>query len=58
MTSFLIFTPTPVLEAKDPFHINACEFSLYWYKEKLTHTLADLVAAFDVFEIKHPRRLS
>ncbi|XP_031236186.1 sterile alpha motif domain-containing protein 3 isoform X1 [Mastomys coucha] len=27
---------TPVLEVKNPFHINGCEFSLYLNKEKLT----------------------
>ncbi|XP_047414763.1 sterile alpha motif domain-containing protein 3 isoform X2 [Sciurus carolinensis] len=55
---------TPVLEVKDPFNIDVCEFSLYLDKEKLTKVddcvtaLAALVAAFHVFGIECPRRLS
>ncbi|GAB1294997.1 Sterile alpha motif domain-containing protein 3 [Apodemus speciosus] len=55
---------TPVLEVKNPFHINGCEFSLYLDKEKLTKVddcvtaLAALVSAFRVFGIECPRRLS
>ncbi|XP_016060356.1 PREDICTED: sterile alpha motif domain-containing protein 3 [Miniopterus natalensis] len=55
---------TPVLEVKNPFNIDACEFSLYLEKERLTRVddcvtaLAALVAAFHVFGIQCPRRLS
>ncbi|XP_037700468.1 sterile alpha motif domain-containing protein 3 isoform X2 [Choloepus didactylus] len=55
---------TPVLEVKNPFNINVCEFSLYLEKERLTKVddcvtaLAALIAAFHVFRIKCPRRLS
>nr|KAF6463043.1 sterile alpha motif domain containing 3 [Molossus molossus] len=55
---------TPVLEVKNPFNIDLCEFSLYLEKEKLTKVddcvmaLAALVAAFHVFGIQCPRRLS
>ncbi|XP_004630313.1 sterile alpha motif domain-containing protein 3 [Octodon degus] len=55
---------TPVLEVKNPFDVNVCEFSLYLDKEELTKVedcvtaLAALVAAFHVFEIECPRRLS
>ncbi|XP_058163412.1 sterile alpha motif domain-containing protein 3 [Dasypus novemcinctus] len=55
---------TPVLEVKNPFNINVCEFSLYLEKERLTKmddcvtAVAALVAAFHVFGIKCPRRLS
>ncbi|KAM4865692.1 LOW QUALITY PROTEIN: sterile alpha motif domain-containing protein 3 [Thomomys bottae] len=54
---------TPVLEVKNPFNIEVCEFSLYLDKEKLTQVddcvsgLAALVAAFHVFRIEYPRRL-
>nr|XP_012592051.1 sterile alpha motif domain-containing protein 3 isoform X2 [Microcebus murinus] len=56
--------PTPVLEVKNPFNIEVCEFSLYLEKERLTKVddcvtaLAVLVAAFHVFGIECPRRLS
>ncbi|XP_048210609.1 sterile alpha motif domain-containing protein 3 [Perognathus longimembris pacificus] len=55
---------TPVLEVKNPFNIDVCEFSLYLDKEKLTQVddcvtaLAALVAAFHVFGIECPRRVS
>ncbi|XP_069867179.1 sterile alpha motif domain-containing protein 3 [Dipodomys merriami] len=55
---------TPVLKVKNPFNIDVCEFSLYLDKEKLTKVddcvtaLAALVAAFHVFGIECPRRLS
>ncbi|XP_008261887.2 sterile alpha motif domain-containing protein 3 [Oryctolagus cuniculus] len=55
---------TPVLEVKNPFNINACEISLYLDKERLTKVddcvtaVAVLVAAFYVFGIECPRRLS
>ncbi|XP_006512806.1 sterile alpha motif domain-containing protein 3 isoform X2 [Mus musculus] len=59
-----VHVSTPVLEVKNPFHINGCEFSLYLNKEKLTKVddcvtaLAALVSAFRVFGIECPRRLS
>ncbi|XP_014636706.1 PREDICTED: sterile alpha motif domain-containing protein 3 isoform X2 [Ceratotherium simum simum] len=55
---------TPVLEVKNPFNIDVCEFSLYLEKERLTQVddcvtaLAALIAAFHVFGIECPRRLS
>ncbi|XP_008568584.1 PREDICTED: sterile alpha motif domain-containing protein 3 [Galeopterus variegatus] len=55
---------TPVLQVKNPFNIDVCEFSLYLEKERLTKVddcvtaLAALVAAFHVFGIECPRRLS
>ncbi|XP_036901655.1 sterile alpha motif domain-containing protein 3 isoform X2 [Sturnira hondurensis] len=55
---------TPVLEVKNPFDIGVCEFSLYVEKERLSTVddcvtaLAALVAAFHVFGIQCPRRLS
>ncbi|XP_037376274.1 sterile alpha motif domain-containing protein 3 [Talpa occidentalis] len=55
---------TPVLEVKNPFNIDVCEFSLYLEKEKLTKVddcvmaLATLIAAFRVFGIECPRQLS
>ncbi|XP_027803206.2 sterile alpha motif domain-containing protein 3 isoform X2 [Marmota flaviventris] len=55
---------TPVLEVKNPFSIDVCEFSLYLDKEKLTKVddcvtaVAALVATFHVFGIECPRRLS
>ncbi|ELK00725.1 Sterile alpha motif domain-containing protein 3 [Pteropus alecto] len=55
---------SPVLEVKNPFNIDVCEFSLYLEKERLTKVddcvtaLAALIAAFHVFGIKCPRRLS
>uniref|UniRef100_A0A0D9RVL6 Sterile alpha motif domain containing 3 n=1 Tax=Chlorocebus sabaeus TaxID=60711 RepID=A0A0D9RVL6_CHLSB len=55
---------TPVLEVKNPFNMEVCEFSLYLEKERLTKVddcvtaLAALVAAFHVFGIECPRRLS
>ncbi|KAM9006007.1 sterile alpha motif domain-containing protein 3 isoform 2-T2 [Sarcophilus harrisii] len=55
--------PTPVLKVKNPFNINACEFTLYLEKEKLiqvddcTMALAALIAAFHVFGVQYPRRL-
>ncbi|XP_023368391.1 sterile alpha motif domain-containing protein 3 [Otolemur garnettii] len=57
-------TSTPVLEVKNPFNIEVCEFSLYLEKERLTKVdncvtaLAVLVAAFRVFGIECPRRLA
>uniref|UniRef100_A0A8C2VD58 Sterile alpha motif domain containing 3 n=1 Tax=Chinchilla lanigera TaxID=34839 RepID=A0A8C2VD58_CHILA len=55
---------TPVLAVKNPFDINVREFSLYLDKEELTKVddcvtaLAALVAAFHVFGVECPRRLS
>uniref|UniRef100_A0A2I3T206 Sterile alpha motif domain containing 3 n=5 Tax=Pan troglodytes TaxID=9598 RepID=A0A2I3T206_PANTR len=55
---------TPVLEVKNPFNMEVCEFSLYLERERLTKVddcvtaLAALVAAFHVFRIECPRRLS
>ncbi|XP_033091382.1 sterile alpha motif domain-containing protein 3 isoform X4 [Trachypithecus francoisi] len=55
---------TPVLEVKNPFNMEVCEFSLYLERERLTKVddcvtaLAVLVAAFHVFGIECPRRLS
>ncbi|XP_037003808.2 sterile alpha motif domain-containing protein 3 isoform X2 [Artibeus jamaicensis] len=55
---------TPVLEVKNPFDIDVCEFSLYVEKERLSKVddcvtaLAALVAAFHVFGIQCPGRLS
>ncbi|XP_049628582.1 sterile alpha motif domain-containing protein 3 [Suncus etruscus] len=55
---------TPVLEVKNPFNTAVCEFSLYLEKERLTKVddcvtaLAALIAAFHVFEIECPQRLS
>ncbi|XP_031523308.1 sterile alpha motif domain-containing protein 3 isoform X3 [Papio anubis] len=55
---------TPVLEVKNPFNMEVCEFSLYLERERLTKVddcvtaLAALVAAFHVFGIECPRRLS
>ncbi|XP_006118656.2 sterile alpha motif domain-containing protein 3 isoform X2 [Pelodiscus sinensis] len=54
---------TPVLEVKNPFSVNTCEFALYVEKEKLaqlddcTMALAALLAAFHVFGIQCPRRI-
>lgn len=61
---FQVQVSTPVLEVKNPFNIDVCEFSLYLEKERLTKVddcvtaLAALIAAFHVFGIKCPRRLS
>lgn len=55
---------TPVLEVKNPFNMDVCEFSLYLEKERLTKVddcitaLAALMASFHVFGIECPRRLS
>uniref|UniRef100_A0A667H2W7 Sterile alpha motif domain containing 3 n=1 Tax=Lynx canadensis TaxID=61383 RepID=A0A667H2W7_LYNCA len=55
---------TPVLEVKNPFNTDVCEFSLYLEKEKLTKVddcvtaLAALIAAFHVFGVECPRGLS
>ncbi|KAM5327084.1 sterile alpha motif domain-containing protein 3 isoform 2-T2 [Glossophaga mutica] len=55
---------TPVLEVKNPFDTDVCEFSLYVERERLSKVddcvtaLAALVAAFHVFGIQSPRRLS
>ncbi|XP_012313763.2 sterile alpha motif domain-containing protein 3 isoform X1 [Aotus nancymaae] len=55
---------TPVLEVKNPFNMEVCEFSLYLERERLTKVdncvtaLAALVAAFHVFGIEYPRRLA
>ncbi|KAM5228779.1 sterile alpha motif domain-containing protein 3 [Ctenodactylus gundi] len=65
---FLVFNEkvqvsTPVLEVKNPFNVDVCEFSLYLDREKLTQVddcitaVAALVAAFRVFGIEHPKRL-
>uniref|UniRef100_A0A672UNP2 Sterile alpha motif domain containing 3 n=1 Tax=Strigops habroptila TaxID=2489341 RepID=A0A672UNP2_STRHB len=54
---------TPVLEVKNPFHVNSCEFALYVEREELaqlddcTMALAALVAAFRVFDIPCPKRI-
>ncbi|NXS91987.1 SAMD3 protein, partial [Jacana jacana] len=54
---------TPVLEVKNPFDVNSCEFTLYVEREELTQlddctmALAALVAAFRVFTIPCPRRI-
>uniref|UniRef100_A0A8C6RQH6 Sterile alpha motif domain containing 3 n=1 Tax=Nannospalax galili TaxID=1026970 RepID=A0A8C6RQH6_NANGA len=59
-----VHVSTPVLEVKNPFNIDICEFSLYLDKEKLAKVddcvtaLAALVATFHVFGIECPRRLS
>lgn len=61
---FQVQVSTPVLEVKNPFNIDVCEFSLYLEKERLTKVddcvtaLAALVAAFHVFGIQCPSRLS
>lgn len=55
---------TPVLEVKNPFNMDVCEFSLYLEKERLTKVddcvtaLAALIASFHVFGIECPRGLS
>ncbi|KFR07337.1 Sterile alpha motif domain-containing protein 3, partial [Opisthocomus hoazin] len=54
---------TPVLEVKNPFSMNSCEFALYVEREELaqlddcTMALAALVAAFHVFDIPCPNRI-
>ncbi|NXP49616.1 SAMD3 protein, partial [Heliornis fulica] len=54
---------TPVLKVKNPFNMNACEFSLYIEREEITQlddctmALAALVAAFHVFDIPCPIRI-
>lgn len=54
---------TPVLEVKNPFNMNSCEFALYIEREELaqlddcTMALAALVAAFHVFDIPCPKRI-
>ncbi|KAM9240939.1 sterile alpha motif domain-containing protein 3 [Leptosomus discolor] len=54
---------TPVLEVKNPFNVNSCEFALYVEREELaqlddcTMALAALVAAFHVFNIPCPKRI-
>ncbi|KFP28055.1 Sterile alpha motif domain-containing protein 3, partial [Colius striatus] len=54
---------TPVLEVKDPFNVNSCEFVLYVEREELaqlndcTMALAALLAAFHVFGIPYPKRI-
>ncbi|KAM9297890.1 sterile alpha motif domain-containing protein 3 [Morus bassanus] len=54
---------TPVLEVKNPFNVNSCEFALYIEREELaqlddcTMALAALVAAFHVFDIPCPKRI-
>lgn len=61
---FQVQVSTPVLEVKNPFSTDVCEFSLYLEKERLTKVddcvtaLAALVAAFHVFGIQCPSRLS
>lgn len=62
--SLQVQVSTPVLEVKNPFDTDVCEFSLYVEKERLSKVddcvaaLAVLVAAFHVFGIPCPRRLS
>ncbi|XP_009079980.1 PREDICTED: sterile alpha motif domain-containing protein 3 [Acanthisitta chloris] len=54
---------TPVLEVKNPFNMNSCEFALYIEREELaqlddcTMALAALLAAFHVFNIPCPKRI-
>ncbi|KFO89462.1 Sterile alpha motif domain-containing protein 3, partial [Buceros rhinoceros silvestris] len=54
---------TPVLEVKNPFDVNSCEFVLYIEREEVaqladcTMALAALLAAFHVFDIPCPRRI-
>ncbi|KFQ30402.1 Sterile alpha motif domain-containing protein 3, partial [Mesitornis unicolor] len=54
---------TPVLEVKNPFNVNSCEFALYIENEMLaqlddcTMALAALLAAFHVFDIPCPKRI-
>uniref|UniRef100_A0A8B9MGS0 Sterile alpha motif domain containing 3 n=1 Tax=Accipiter nisus TaxID=211598 RepID=A0A8B9MGS0_9AVES len=54
---------TPVLEVKNPFNVNSCEFALYVGREELTQlddctmALAALLAAFHVFNIPCPKRI-
>ncbi|KAM6432662.1 sterile alpha motif domain-containing protein 3 [Rhynochetos jubatus] len=54
---------TPVLEVRNPFNVNSCEFALYIEREELaqlddcTMALAALVAAFHVFNIPCPQRI-
>lgn len=54
---------TPVLEVKNPFNMNSCEFALYIEREELAQlndcsmALAALVAAFRVFDIPCPKRI-
>ncbi|XP_062344790.1 sterile alpha motif domain-containing protein 3 isoform X1 [Cinclus cinclus] len=54
---------TPVLEVKNPFNVNSCQFALYIEREELaqlddcTMALAALVAAFHVFDIPCPKRI-
>ncbi|NXP10191.1 SAMD3 protein, partial [Thinocorus orbignyianus] len=54
---------TPVLEVKNPFDVNSCEFTLYVEREELAQlddcamALAALVATFHVFNIPCPRRI-
>ncbi|XP_064304693.1 sterile alpha motif domain-containing protein 3 [Phalacrocorax carbo] len=54
---------TPVLEVKNPFNVNSCEFALYIERQELaqlddcTMALAALVAAFHVFGIPCPKRI-
>lgn len=61
---FQVQVSTPVLEVKNPFNTDVCEFSLYLEKEKLTKVddcvtaLAALIAAFHVFGVECPRGLS
>ncbi|XP_056343958.1 sterile alpha motif domain-containing protein 3 isoform X3 [Oenanthe melanoleuca] len=56
-------TVTPVLEVKNPFNMNSCEFALYIEGEELaqlddcTMALASLLAAFQVFDIPFPKRI-
>ncbi|XP_008048063.1 sterile alpha motif domain-containing protein 3 [Carlito syrichta] len=55
---------TPVLKVKDPFNIGICEFFLYLERERLAKVgdcvtaVAALIAAFHVFGIQCPKRLS
>ncbi|KAM6279311.1 sterile alpha motif domain-containing protein 3 [Porphyrio hochstetteri] len=54
---------TPVLEVKNPFNMNSCEFVLYVEGEELaqlrncTTALAALVAAYHVFDIPYPKNI-
>lgn len=52
-----------MLEVKNPFNMNSCEFALYVGREELTQlddctmALAALLAAFHVFNIPCPKRI-
>lgn len=52
-----------MLEVRNPFDVNSCEFALHIEREEVaqladcTMALAALLAAFHVFEIPCPRRI-